>query len=101
MTEQAEKKLKSRIRKIKKVNKSEEEQKKFFPTLDASLELFLPTKNPEKMNDSIILYSGIDGRILYAEYSYNEHETESYVSIPLDETQLNIVKELVKEFKVI
>ena len=42
--EAAEKKYKSRMRKLKKVVKSDEEKAKFFSQLGASFEIFLPTK---------------------------------------------------------
>lgn len=45
INELAEKKLKSRVRKIKKVNKSDEEKEKFFVQLGASVEIFSLIKN--------------------------------------------------------
>ena len=49
INELAEKKLKSRVRKIKKVNKSDEEKEKFFVQLGASVEIFFPNKKPEEL----------------------------------------------------
>ena len=46
IAEAAEKKLKSRIRKLKKCNKDEEEKEKFFNQLGLSFTISLPTKNP-------------------------------------------------------
>ena len=54
INELAEKKLKSRVRKIKKVNKSDEEKEKFFVQLGASVEIFFPNKKPEELSDSLI-----------------------------------------------
>ena len=55
INELAEKKLKSRVRKIKKVNKSDEEKEKFFVQLGASVEIFFPNKKPEELISSIFL----------------------------------------------
>ena len=53
IAEAAEKKLKSRIRKLKKCNKDEEEKEKFFNQLGLSFTISLPNKNPEKQDDMI------------------------------------------------
>ena len=92
-TELAEKKLKSRIRKFKKILKDENEKEKFFNQLGASVEIFLPTKNPEELADSIIFYTTAEGKIIDAEYSYNEGE-ENFVSIPLVDKDLDILSEV-------
>ena len=55
IAEAAEKKLKSRIRKLKKCNKDEEEKEKFFNQLGLSFTISLPTKNPEKQEDFVSL----------------------------------------------
>jgi hypothetical protein len=93
ITETAEKKLKSRIRKFKKVLKDENEKDKFFDQLGASVEIFLPTKNPEESADSIIFYTTAEGKIIDAEYSYNEGE-ENFTSIPLTDKNLDILSEV-------
>ncbi|KZX17786.1 hypothetical protein MBCUT_00810 [Methanobrevibacter cuticularis] len=95
ITETAEKKLKSRIRKFKKVLKDEAEKDKFFDQLGASVEIFLPTKNPEKQGDSIIFYTTAEGKIIDAEYSYNEGE-ENFKSIPIVDKDLDILTEVFK-----
>ncbi|MCC7553485.1 MAG: hypothetical protein KO202_03175 [Methanobacteriaceae archaeon] len=85
----AEKKLKSRITKFKKVNKDENEKNKFFDQLAVSVEIFLPTKDPEKEGDSIILYTSPEGNISDAEYSYNKGE--DFISLPIDDKQLRVI----------
>jgi len=95
LSEAAEKKLKSRIRKFKKVLKDENEKEKFFNQLGASVEIFLPTKNPEELADSIIFYTTAEGKIIDAEYSYNEGE-ENFTSIPLTDKNLDVFVEVFK-----
>lgn len=85
------KKLKSRIRKFKKVNKDESEKVKFFEQLGGSVEIFLPTKNPEEVSDSVIFYTTAEGKIVDAEYSYNEGE--DFKSIPLEGKDLDVIVE--------
>ncbi len=95
--EAAEKKYKSRIRKFKKVVKSDEEKAKFFSQLGASFEIFLPTKNPEEMADSFLLYCDIDGTVVDAEYTYNEGE--EFESVTVDQKDLQLLVEAFKDFK--
>jgi len=95
ISETAEKKLKSRIRKFKKVAKDETEKEKFFDQLGASVEIFLPTKNPEKEGDSIIFYTTAEGKIIDAEYSYNEGE-ENFTSMPITDKDLDVLIEVFK-----
>jgi len=95
ITEAAEKKLKSRIRKFKKVAKDETEKEKFFDQLGASVEIFLPTKNPEQQGDSIIFYTTAEGKIIDAEYSYNEGE-ENFTSVPIIDKDLDVLIEVFK-----
>ena len=95
ISEAAEKKLKSRIRKFKKVAKDETEKEKFFEQLGASVEIFLPTKNPEQQGDSIIFYTTAEGKIIDAEYSYNEGE-ENFTSLPVADKDLDVLIEVFK-----
>ena len=88
INELAEKKLKSRVRKIKKVNKSDEEKEKFFVQLGASVEIFFPNKKPEELSDSLILWTTPEGKITDAEYSYEEPENEQFVQMPVHEKDL-------------
>jgi len=92
ITETAEKKLKSRIRKFKKILKDENEKEKFFDQLGASVEIFLPTKNIEKLSDSIIFYTTANGKIIDAEYTYSEGD-ENFTSIPLTDKDLDVFTE--------
>lgn len=95
ITEAAEKKLKSRIRKFKKIAKDETEKEKFFDQLGASVEIFLPTKDPEKQGDSIIFYTTAEGKIIDAEYSYNEGE-EDFTSLPISDKDLTVLTDIFK-----
>lgn len=97
LTKVAEKKLKSRIRKFKKVNKSEEEKQKFFEQLGASVEIFLPSKKPEEQSDSIIFYTDAEGKIVDSEFSYTEGD-EVFESLPISEKDLKVLIESFKDF---
>lgn len=97
LNEAAEKKLKSRIRKFKKANKDESEKQKFFDQLGGSVEIFLPTKNPEEQTDSVIFYTTADGIIVDAEYSYSEGE-EDFTSLPIGEKDLKVLIESFSHF---
>ena len=99
INELAEKKLKSRVRKIKKVNKSDEEKEKFFVQLGASVEIFFPNKKPEELSDSLILWTTPEGKITDAEYSYEEPENEQFVQMPVPEKDLKAFVEACKDFK--
>ena len=90
--ETAEKKLKSRIRKFKKVLKDENEKEKFFDQLAAQVTISLPTKNPEKQEDMIIFYTNAEGKIVAADYSYYEREED--LSIPLTGKDLDVLLEV-------
>ncbi len=95
--EAAEKKLKSRIRKLKKCNKDEEEKEKFFNQLGLSFTISLPTKNPEKQEDMINLYTGPDGNIVFAEFAYSEGE--EFTSVDICEKDLKVIIESFADFK--
>ena len=95
--EAAEKKLKSRIRKLKKCNKDEEEKVKFFNQLGLSFTISLPTKNPEKQEDFIMLYTTPEGHIVHAEYSYSEGE--EYASIDITEKDLKVIIESFSDYE--
>lgn len=99
INELAEKKLKSRIRKIKKVNKSDEEKEKFFEQIGVSFEVFMPNKKPEKLTDSIICYTSPEGKIVHAEYTYEVPENEEYTSIDVPEKDLKAFVEAFDDFK--
>lgn len=99
INELAEKKLKSRVRKIKKVNKSEEEKEKFFEQLGASFEIFMPNRKPEELSDSLIFWTTPEGKITHAEYSYEIPEKEEFTSITVEEKDLKSFVEAFKDFK--
>ncbi|MDR0911222.1 MAG: hypothetical protein LBM96_01305 [Methanobrevibacter sp.] len=95
----AEKKYKSRIRKFKKINKDSEDKKKFFEKLGASVEVFLPTKNPEEESDSIILYTDADGNVApFAEYSYQQGENPPE-TISIHDKDLELLVNIFSDFK--
>jgi len=87
----AQKKLKSRITKFKKVNKDIDEKNKFFNNLGVSVEVFLPTRDPED-EESIIFIAAVDGKVLYADYSYMEADAEP-ISLPIDDKDLKVLSE--------
>ena len=97
INESAEKKIKSRIRKFKKCNKDEEEKEKFFNQLGLSLTISLPTKNPEKQEDFISLYTNSQGDIVHASYAYSEGE--EFVDLDISEKDLKVLIESFKDFK--
>ena len=99
INEVAEKKLKSRVRKIKKCIKSDEEKEKFFSQLGASVEIFFPNKKPEELSDSLVFWTTPEGKITYAEYSYEEPDNEEFVSIPVFEKDLKAFAEAFNGFK--
>ncbi|MGL6298951.1 MAG: hypothetical protein ACRC1M_07285 [Methanobacteriaceae archaeon] len=98
--EMAEKKLKSRIRKLKKVAKDDVEKDKFFNQVGLSLEIFLPPspRDSETLADSIILYTSPEGAIVDAEYSFSEEEKFA-APIPLADKDLDLIKEIFGDFK--
>ena len=97
IVEAVEKKLKSRIRKLKKCNKDDEEKEKFINQLGLSFTISLPNKNPEKQDDMITLYTNPDGDIVFAEYGYSEEDKFTQMDIP--EKDLKVIIESFSEFK--
>lgn len=97
IAEAAEKKLKSRIRKLKKCNKDEEEKEKFFNQLGLSFTISLPTKNPEKQEDFVMLYTSPDGNIVHAEYAYSEGE--EFTQMDISEKDLKVIIESFSDFE--
>ena len=75
INELAEKRLKSRIRKIKKCNKT------------------------DTVSDSLMIWVTPEGKVLDAEYSYEEPEEEQYTSIPLTEKDLKPFLEAFADMK--
>lgn len=99
INELAEKKLKSRIRKIKKCNKDDEEKQKFFDQLGTSFEIFFPNRKPDELSDSLILWTSPEGKVIDAEYSYEIPENEEYTSIPVPEKDLKAIIQSLEDFK--
>ncbi|WP_298502011.1 hypothetical protein [uncultured Methanobrevibacter sp.] len=99
INELAEKKLKSRIRKIKKCNKDETEKQKFFDQLGTSFEIFFPNKKPEELSDSLIIWTTPEGKVIDAEYSYEIPENEEFTSIQVSEKDLKVILESLEDFK--
>ena len=98
INELAEKKLKSRIRKIKKCNKDAEEKQKFFDQLGTSFEIFFPNRKPDELSDSLILWTTPEGKVIDAEYSYEIPEKEEYTSIPVGEKDLKAIIQSLEDF---
>ena len=97
IAEAAEKKLKSRIRKLKKCNKDEEEKEKFFNQLGVSFTISLPNKNPEKQDDIIRVYTHPDGIIVFAEYEY--YEGEEFTQMDISEKDLKVIIDSFSDFE--
>lgn len=93
----AEKKIKSRIRKFKKCIKDEEEKEKHFNQLGLSLTISLPTKNPEKQEDFISLYTNPSGDIVHASYAYSEGE--EFADLDISEKDLKVIIEVLEGFE--
>ena len=89
INELAEKKLKSRMTKIRKCNRESEEKVKFSEKLGVSFDVEFHNKNPDKLAD----------RVLLAEYYYEIPETQEYTSIPIDEKKLKSILEFFDDYK--
>ena len=98
--ELAEKKLKSRMTKIRKCNRDPEEKQKFSEKLGISLELEFQNKNPDKLSDGITIITSPEGKVLFADYFYGIPEDEEYTNIEIDEKQLKSIIEFFNDFKV-
>lgn len=92
----AEKKLKSRLRKIKKVNKDADEKKKFFNQLGISLEFYILENKPDEIIEGLIFRTSPEGKILDAEYSYDEGVDEF---IPVSDEDLSKYFDKFKDYK--
>ena len=99
INELAEKKLKSRIRKIKKCNKDAEEKQKFSDQLGTSFEIFFPNRKPDETSDSLILWTTPEGKVVDAEYSYEIPENEEYTSIPVSDKDLKEIIQFLDGFQ--
>lgn len=99
INELAEKKLKSRMTKIRKCNRESEEKVKFSEKLGVSFDVEFHNKNPDKLADGITFITTPEGRILLAEYYYEIPETQEYTSIPIDEKKLKSILEFFDDYK--
>ncbi len=98
--EMVEKKLKSRLRQFRKVLKDEDEKQKFFDEICGSeilvrMDLFLPSKNPDKYIDGIFIYMNDAGKIVDAEYYYKELDEVTVTR--LSEKDLKVVTNLFQD----
>ena len=89
INEQAEKKLKSRMTKIRKCNREPEEKQKFSEKLGISFEIEFQNKNPDKLTDGLTIITSPEGKVLFADYFYGIPEDEEYTNIEVNEKQLN------------
>ena len=97
--EVAEKKLKSRMTKIRKCNREPEEKEKFSQKIGTTFRIEFHNKNPEKLLDEISVITNPDGKVLFAEYTYMIPETEEYTSVELDQKQLKAILEFLDDYK--
>ncbi|MBQ2226346.1 MAG: hypothetical protein II426_02190 [Methanobrevibacter sp.] len=97
--EAAEKKLKSRMTKIRKCNREPEEKEKFSQKFGTSFEIEFQNKNPDKLNDGITIFTSPEGKVLFAEYSYIIPETGEYTSVDINEKQLKSIIEFFEDYK--
>jgi hypothetical protein len=99
INELAEKKLKSRMTKIRKCNKDEAEKQKFFDQLGTSFTMFFPNRNPDKLTDGLNLYTGPDGKVLFADYFYQIPEDGEDVTVEVSVKDLKHIIQALDEFK--
>jgi hypothetical protein len=100
INELAEKKLKSRMTKIRKCNREPEEKEKFSEKIGISLELEFQNKNPDKLTDGITIITSPDGKVLFADYFYGIPEEEDYTNVEITEKQLKSIIEFFEDYKV-
>lgn len=99
INELAEKKLKTRMAKIRKCNREPEEKLKFSEKFGTSFEIEFQNKNPDKLTDGLTIITSPTGKVLFADYFYQVPEDEEYTSIPLDEKQLKSILEFFEDYK--
>lgn len=95
-----EKELKKRINQFKKLLKNDDERENFYNNICGSeilvrIEIFLPSGNPERYYDGLFLYLNDEGRIVNAEYYYNEGGEGAITQ--LDDKSLEVVRELFED----
>ena len=97
--ETAEKKLKSRMAKIRKCNREPEEKQKFSEKLGVSFEIEFQNKNPDKLSDGLTIITSPEGKVLFADYFYGIPEEEEYTTVEVTEKQLKSILEFFDDFK--
>ena len=99
INELAEKKLKSRMTKIRKSNREPEEKQKFSEKLGISFEIEFQNKNPDKLTDGLTIITSPEGKILFADYFYGipEDLKETALSF-LDDRLLDIATNFESRF---
>ncbi len=97
--EAAEKKLKSRMTKIRKCNRGPEEKEKFCEKIGTAFEIEFYNKNPDKLTDSISMITTPDGKILFADYIYEIPEEDEFARVPIDDKQLKSIIQFFEDFK--
>ena len=95
INEVAEKKLKSKTTKIKKVNKNEEEREKFFNQLGMSLS-FMLDEVPDDRIMGLIFRTSPEGKILDVEYDVDD-DVEEF--IPVSDEDLKKYYDEFKDYK--
>ncbi len=99
INELAEKKLKSRMTKIRKCNRDPEEKQKFSEKFGTSFEIEFQNKNPDKLTDGLTIITSPTGKVLFADYFYQIPEEEEYTSIPVTDKQLKAILEFFDDYK--
>ena len=99
INELAEKKLKSRMTKIRKCNREADEKQKFSEKLGVSFEIEFQNKNPDKLSDGLTIITSPEGKVLFADYFYGIPEDEEYTNIELNDKQLKSILEFFEDFK--
>ena len=99
LNESAEKKLKSRITKIRKCNREPEEKAKFSEKFGMSVEIEFQNKNPDKLTDGITIITNPEGKILLADYYYGIPEKEEFTTVEINEKQLKSILEFLEDYK--
>ena len=99
INELAEKKLKSRMTKIRKCNREPDEKIKFSEKLGISFEVEFQNKNPNKLSDGLTIITSPEGKILFADYFYGIPEDEEYTTVEVNEKQLKSILEFFDYYK--
>ena len=99
INELAEKKLKSRMTKIRKSNREPAEKQKFSEKLGISFEVEFQNKNPDKLTDGLTIITSPEGKVLFADYFYGIPEEDEYTNIEVNEKQLKSILEFFEDYK--